>query len=61
MKDQGQLIEIKSEEDQELALQLMKAAEATFTIEKEQAYWWSGLKDMDDDGNWVWTGSKNSF
>ena len=57
MGDEGQLIEILSEEDQELAVALMKATEATFSIETAQAYWWSGLKDEDDDGQWVWAGS----
>ena len=59
MGDEGRLIEILSAEDQELAVELMKATEATFSIETDLAYWWSGLKDEDDDGQWVWAGSKD--
>ena len=59
MGDEGRLIEILSEEDQELAVALMKATEATFSIETDLAYWWSGLKDDDDDGQWFWAGSNN--
>merc|ERR1712110_96289 len=35
----------------------MRVTEATFSIETDLAYWWSGLKDEDDDGQWVWAGS----
>ena len=59
MGEEGRLIEILSEEDQELAVALMKATEATFSIETDLAYWWSGLKDDDDDGQWVWAGSND--
>ena len=57
MGDEGRLIEILSEADQELAVELMRVTEATFNIETDLAYWWSGLKDEDDDGQWVWAGS----
>ena len=57
--DEGQLIEILSAEDQELAVQVMRDTEATWSTETDLVYWWSGLKDEDDDGNWVWAGSKD--
>ena len=51
-------MEIQSAEDQELAVQVMREAEATFSLgEPELSYWWSGLRDDDDDGDWVWSGS----
>ena len=24
-------------------------------------YWWTGLRDPDDDHTWIWAGSKNHF
>ena len=55
---EGRLIEIHSAEDQELAVQVMRAAEGMFTLgEPELSYWWSGLRDDDDDGVWIWAGS----
>ena len=55
---EGRLIEIHSAEDQELAVEVMKAAESMFTVgEPELSYWWSGLRDDDDDGVWIWAGS----
>ena len=37
----------------------MTAAEAKFEIANaELSYWWSGLKDEDDDGVWTWIESK---
>ena len=51
-------MEIQSAEDQELAVQVMREAEAMFTLsEPELSYWWSGLRDDDDDGVWIWSGS----
>ena len=55
----GRLIEITSAEVQELAVEVIRAAEATFTIgDPELSYWWSGLRDEDDDKQWVWETSK---
>ena len=61
MGDEGRLIEILSAEDQELAMELMRVTEATFSIETDLVYWWSGLKDENDDGQWVWAGSKGTI
>ena len=59
---EGRLIEIQSAEDQELAVLVMRAAESMFTVgDPELSYWWSGLRDDDDDGLWVWTGSNTSL
>ena len=49
---EGRLIEIQSAEDQELAVQVMKAAGGIFP--PELSWWWSALRY---DGLWVWTGS----
>ena len=56
---EGRLIEIQSAEDQELAVQVMKAAEGMFGGELPS--WWSALRDDDDDGLWVWFGSNTSL
>ena len=56
---EGHLIEIMSEEDQALALQVITEAEASFTInEPEYSYWVTGLRDLDDDYIWTWAGSR---
>ena len=56
---EGHLIEIMSEEDQALALQVITEAEASFTInEPEFSYWVTGLRDLDDDYIWTWAGSR---
>ena len=56
---EGRLIEITSAEVQELAVEVIRAAEESFTIgDPELAYWWTGLRDEDDDGQWVWETSK---
>ena len=56
---EGRLIEITSAEIQELAVAVIKAAEETFTIgDPELSYWWTGLRDEDDDKQWVWETSK---
>ena len=58
---EGRLIEIMNEEDQEVALNLIRDVEASFEIcDPELSYWWTGLQDTDDDDDWVWkwVGSK---
>ena len=56
---EGRLVEITSAEIQELAVAVIKAAEETFTIgDPELSYWWTGLRDEDDDKQWVWETSK---
>ena len=58
---EGRLIEIHSAEDQELAIQVMKAAESMFTMgQLPLPYWWSGLREADD-GVWTWSGSNTSL
>merc|ERR1712227_610230 len=55
---EGRLIEIMSDEDQALALKVILAAEASFTLnDPEYSYWISGLRDLDDDYIWTWAGS----
>ena len=47
-----------SDEDQALALKVILAAEASFTLnDPEYSYWISGLRDLDDDYVWTWAGS----
>ena len=51
-----------NDDDQALALQVIKAAENSFEIsDPEQSYWWTGLQDLDDDFVWVWSESKNIY
>ena len=48
-----------SDEDQALALKVIRAAEDTFTNnDPEYCYWDTGLRDLDDDYIWTWAGSK---
>ena len=52
-------MEILSQEDQELVVQVIQGAEASFEIgDPEYAYWWTGLRDLDDDGEWTWSASE---
>ena len=51
------LAEILSEEDQATVIEAMIAAETTFE-DAEFSYWWSGLRDDNDDGEWLWVESK---
>ena len=47
-----------SDEDQALALKVILAAEASFTLnDPNYSYWISGLRDLDDDYVWTWAGS----
>ena len=56
---EGHLIEIMSEEDQALAIQVITEAEASFTInEPEYSHWVTGLRDLDDDYIWTWAESR---
>ena len=53
------LAEILSDSDQATVVEAMKAAEATFDNDNlSLSYWWSGLRDDDDDGEWLWVESK---
>ena len=51
------LAEILSEEDQATVVEVMIAAETEFA-EAEFSYWWSGLRDDNDDGEWLWVECK---
>jgi len=49
------LVQIKNEEDQNTVVNLLKEAEPfLYWVEPDLVYWWSGLKDEDDDGVWNW-------
>jgi len=52
--DKARLAEIHSEADQALVVGIMKLAEAELTEAPELSYWWSGLRDENDDGVWEW-------
>ena len=55
----GRLIEIMNAEDQELAVNLTKAAETNFE-DCELSYWWSGLVHLKSkDQTWKWIDSKH--
>ena len=52
-------MEILSQEDQDLVVTVIQGAEASFEIgDPEYAYWWTGLRDLDDDGEWTWSASE---
>ena len=72
----GRLVEILSKEDQSLVLevnfkikfvtkkskmfdQIIRNAETQHGYGTQ--YWWTGLRDPEDDHIWIWTGSKNHF
>ena len=56
---EGRLMEILSEADQQLALEVIIAAEASFTLgDPQYSYWWTGLSDPEDDGSWAWDSSE---
>ena len=50
-------MEIMSQEDQEFVVKLLRIVEGGFD-DPELSYWWTGLKDVDDDRVWNWVGSK---
>ena len=53
----GRLVEIMSQEDQDFVVKLLRTVESGF-VEPELSYWWTGLKDENDDRVWNWVGSK---
>merc|ERR1712123_280836 len=55
--DKARLVEIHSQEDQDLVVSVMLEAEATITEDPEISYWFSGLRDDDDDSVWEWVNS----
>ena len=57
----GRLIEIMNAEDQELAINITKAAETHF-VNCEYSYWWSGLVHLKSkDQTWKWIESEHKF
>jgi len=52
--NKSRLAEIHSEEDQKLVVGIMKLAEVEISEAAELSYWWSGLRDENDDGVWEW-------
>ena len=57
----GHLIEIMNAEDQELAVNLTKAAETNFD-NCELSWWWSGLVHLKSkDETWKWIESEHKF
>ena len=59
---QGRLIEIMNAEDQELAVNLTKAAETNIEDCNNSyclSYWWSGLKSKDK--TWKWIDSEHIY
>ena len=57
----GRLIEIVNAEDQELAVNITKAAETTFE-DCSFSYWWSGLVHVKSkDQKWKWIESEHKI
>ena len=56
--EKARLAEILSEDDQATVLGVMLEAEKVVTENPELTYWFSGLRDEDDDGVWEWANSE---
>ena len=56
--NKSRLAEIHSQEDQDLVVGIMKLAEVEISEAAELSYWWSGLRDENDDGVWEWVESE---
>ena len=58
----GQLIEIFTEDHQNIVVDFIKDVETSIHENhagvKEDYYWWTGLEDIEDNGHWIWTESK---
>ena len=55
----AQLVEIWSQEEQDIIVNIVKEVESHLVLAVGQYfYWWTGLKDINDDGNWFWDSSK---
>ena len=55
----AQLVEIWSQEEQDIIVGIVKEVENHLVLAEDQyLYWWTGLKDINDDGNWFWESSK---
>ena len=55
----AQLVEIWSQEEQDIIVNIVKEVENHLVLAAGQYfYWWTGLKDINDDGNWFWDSSK---
>ena len=54
----ARLIEIYNDSQQEEIKGLLQNAEEVITENPELTYWFTGLRDRDDDGIWTWEQSK---
>merc|ERR1719510_852182 len=57
--ESAHLVEVLDERQQGVVVTAMVSAETNFTIaEPCITYWWSSLKDNDNDGTWTWMDSE---
>ena len=52
--DEGRLIEIMNEDDQELVVNVTRSAEEYFE-DPQKSYWWTGLEAPGEDEDHIWT------
>ena len=57
--DEGRLIEIMNEDDQELVIHVTRQAEEYFE-DPRYSYWWTGLEALGEDHIWTWITSEPS-
>ena len=59
--DEGRLIEIMNEDDQELVIDVTRRAEAEeYFGDSKYSYWWTGLEAPGEDHIWTWITSEPS-
>ena len=58
--DEGRLIEIMNEDDQELVVYVTRRAEEYFVEDSKYSYWWTGLEALGEDHIWTWITSEPS-
>ena len=58
--DEGRLIEIMNEDDQELVIHVTRQAEEYFDEDPRYSYWWTGLEALREDHIWTWITSELS-
>ena len=59
--EEGRLIEIMNEDDQELVIHVTRQAEEYFDEDPRYSYWWTGLEALGEDHIWTWITSELSL
>ena len=56
--EEGRLIEIMNEDDQELVIHVTRQAEEYFDEDPRYSYWWTGLEALGEIHSWTWITSE---